>query len=446
TFEVEGELNLEAFQSSLNQLVQRHEIFRTNFYSRLLSCPVQVVFCNKNVSIEYTNLENLLFNEQDNFIHSYVMKDKEQSFQLDSDSLMRMHVIQKSQKDFYIIWSFHHILLDGWSLPLLFEELFTLYYGILKNDAAVSLPQRPSYKNYIKWVQEQENELGFDYWGAYLEGYEGTTLLPIFNGRINSMEYKSKELSWYLGENLAQKLRELASQNNVTLNVVLQVIWGVLLQKYNNTEDVVFGSVVSGRPTSIANIERMIGLFINTIPVRIKSSENENFINLIRKNQKNAIKANSFEISPLYEIQARTDQKANLVSHIMIFENYPLGDSLQYIEDKSPDKLLIKNPIIREQTNYDFNIIVIPGKNIEIQLRYNARVYDELVIKNMKNHFNHLLQQIIKKPEISVADLQLISYEENRVIAKYLKENQADYPRSKTIHALFEEQVVRTPN
>ncbi|RFT61001.1 hypothetical protein D0U04_30840, partial [Bacillus clarus] len=147
------------------------------------------------------------------------------------------------------------------------------------------------------------------YWNDYLGGYEGQTQLPKVTSSVRDERYILKHLTYDLDKELTERLKQVASENQVTINTLMQTVWGMLLQKYNRSQDVVFGSVVSGRPADIPGIENMIGLFINTIPVRIRCDAKESFVDVMKKNQKQAVASHAYDTHPLYEIQAQTEQK-----------------------------------------------------------------------------------------------------------------------------------------
>ncbi|ASZ61283.1 hypothetical protein CLD04_08935 [Bacillus subtilis] len=230
------------------------------------------------------------------------------------------------------------------------------------------------------------------------------------------------------------------------MNTVMQAIWGVLLQKYNNSNDVVFGSVVSGRPEGIPGIENMIGMFINTIPVRVQTRTGITCADLMQNIQELAISSSSYDTYPLYEIQAQTKQKQDLVQHIMVFENYPVEQEVGHGDISDKTKLKITNFRGDEHTNYDFNVLVMPGREMQVHLQYNANVYSRVGVEQIKDHLIHLMNQVVQNPNMLIEDLQLITKEEEQQILQDFNDTKAEYPRNKTIHQLFEEQAERVPD
>ncbi|KEK19599.1 peptide synthetase, partial [Bacillus gaemokensis] len=445
TFDVQGSMNIKAFVQSLEQLVQRHAIFRTNFVSALNDEPLQVVYRDRKIDFYYEDLREMEEPSREEWVKKYTTEDKERGFNLAEDALMRMKILRTEEQTYRVIWSFHHILMDGWCMPLMTQEVFETYYAI-QQQKEPELSVVTPYSDYIEWLEAQDHEDATKYWSEYLEGYEGQIQLPKVTSSVKDEKYILKHLTYDLDKELTERLKQVASENQVTINTLMQTVWGILLQKYNSSQDVVFGSVVSGRPADIPGIENMIGLFINTIPVRIRCDAEESFVEVMRKNQKQAVASHAYDTHPLYEIQAQTEQKQDLITHIMVFENYPVEQQMEHAESHSETELTITNVTMTEQTNYDFNVMVIPGEEIQIQFQYNAHVYDDASIERMRNHLIQIMQQIVNNPQIHTHELELVTVEEKMQILEMFNDTAAEYPREKTIHQLFEEQVQRKPD
>lgn len=217
----------------------------------------------------------------------------------------------------------------------------------------------------------------------------------------------------------------------MTVNTLIQTVWGVLLQKYNNSSDVVFGSVVSGRPGDIPGVEHMIGLFINTIPVRVQSEEGEAFNELMKRTQQQALASNAYDAFPLYEIQALTEQKQDLINHIMIFENYPVEQQVEQLGGKGQEPFTISNVVATEQTNYDLNVAVMPGEGIKIRFMYNTLCFDQAGIERLYGHFTRLLEQISLNPNVRVEELELVTAAEKQQITAAFNDTACAFPSNR---------------
>ncbi|WP_404581180.1 amino acid adenylation domain-containing protein [Paenibacillus sp. RC21] len=443
TFDMQGELDVRVFRESLRQIIDRYDILRTNFYFGWRDTPLQVVYREKEPALHVADIRYMTNEDAKQWTEMYAANDKKRGMDLASDALMRISVFQKDDTIYHVVWSFHHVLMDGWCAPILFNELLEIYYAKL-HHTQLELPPTAPYSEYITWLERQDRAKASLYWKQYLEYYEGQAILPGADTSIHQ-EYELAETAIELSTALTNSLKQLAKENHVTLNTLLQTVWGIVLHKYNGARDTVFGSVVSGRPAEIPGIERMIGLFINTIPVRIRWEEGEVFTQLLQRNQQQAVASGAFDTYPLYEIQSQLVQK-QLITHIMIFENYPVEQQLEDSGLPSAGRLDILHAEVQEQTNYNFNIIVVPGEKISIRFNYNARVFLAENVKRIGEHVHHLLQQIVGKPDSKLAELQLLTVEETRQTLEQCYQAAGPECTEKTIHQLFEEQAERYPD
>ncbi|MFC0210897.1 amino acid adenylation domain-containing protein [Paenibacillus chartarius] len=444
SFTLQGSLNPEAFGKSLDVLAQRHAVLRTNFYSGWKEEPLQVVFRNKRVEYQYEDLRGMEPDKQEAYFTSKKNKDKARSFNLADDALIRVAMVRTGEETYRFLWSFHHILMDGWCLSLVAKEVFEAYFAIVRQQQP-ELGEAYPYSQYLEWLQRQDREAAAKYWGEYLAGFEQQTALPHAKAPDPAADYDLNKLSFSFGKERTHAIQQTATRQQVTVNSLLQTAWGILLQRYNGTNDAVFGSVVSGRPAEIPGIESMIGLFINTIPVRVRCEAEDTFAAAMRRVQEQALASRSYETYPLYEIQALSDLKQGLIGHIMVFENFPVEQRMEQLGSAEPAGFAISDVDIVEQTNYDFNLMVIPGEDIEIRLEYNASVYDRAMMEKIQGHLVRIMEQVAVNPDIRVDELELLTAEEQAQIATAFNATHADYPRDKTIHQLFEEQAMRTP-
>ncbi|WP_281936822.1 non-ribosomal peptide synthetase, partial [Paenibacillus tyrfis] len=445
TFELRGRLDVGVFENSLNLLLRRHEIFRTNFFIGWKDQPVQVVFRSKDNGFAYMDLSDMNESERAAYLDTFIREDRVRGFDLEKDPLMRVSVLRTGEETYRFVWSSHHILMDGWCVALMTGEVFESYFALMQHKQPELAPVTP-YSQYIEWLEAQDAEEAARYWSGYLAGYEQQTLLPTGKPQVKTEGQRFETSFCDLGKPLTRKIDQLAKQHRVTLHTLLQTVWGLLLHKYNGSQDAVFGSVVSGRPAEIPGIENMIGLFINTIPVRVRCEAEERFADVMRRSQEQALASQAYETYPLYEIQALTEQKQDLVNHIMVFENYPVEERVEQLGSAERDQFEIVDAQMVEQTNYDFNLLVMPGEAVKLRFEYNALVYDGDSIERMQYHFIHVLEQIAANPQIRVSDLEVVTPQEQAQIIDVFNATAADYPREQTIHGLIEAQAERTPD
>lgn len=438
-FNINGSLDIELFNESFNALLERYDILRTVFISEQVEQPLQVVLKERKMTVEFQDLSSMDRVSQNSCIEDYAKKDMEKGFDLSKDVLMRVSLLKLGINVHKVIWSFHHIIMDGWCLAILIKDYF-LIYEALKSKNKPLLEPVYSYGSYVEWLMKRDRNEALEYWKRYLADYEEQASIPRKSklGEMNG--YEKVDISFKLDTELTSLLEKMAIENNTTLSAIMQAAWGVLIGIYNNTNDVVFGAVVSGRPPEVYGIETMVGLFINTVPVRVTFSKDSSFLDILKAIYIDAIKSKKYEYFSLAEIQSGSNLKNALVDSIMVFENYPLESELGNSIDIKECSLSLDNVKIFEQTNYDFNIIIRPGKNVEVCFCFNKSVYDEALVNRIIGHFNVILFSVAKDPEVHIDDINILSVEEkNEILHKFNKEIKFNY--EKPIHKIFEEKV-----
>ncbi len=448
-YHIHGELDHKLFEQAYKQISDRYDILRTIFVHEKVQRPIQVVLKNRSASVYYKNISGLDKDEQERWLKEFKNKDKEKGFDLQKDILIRLSILQTAHKRYEIIWSFHHIIMDGWCINILVKDIMLAYHCLL-HGREVNLPPAKPYKNYIKWLEEQDKEKGLDYWREYLAHYEDPAVIPsCYNDEAGvKKNYVQKEFPLRLDGALTGELIKISKENTVTVSTIFQTLWGILLQKYNDTGDVVFGSVSSGRPASLEGIETMVGLFINTIPVRIKNEPGETCANLLAKVQAQQIQSKLYEFISLAEIQAISPAKRGLVNHILIFENYPLDKEVEHLSENSGLQFSVTGVEAFEQTNYDLNIIAALSGEGELifKIKYNSIVYSADVMEGLGAHLLRITEQVAANPGYLVEEIEIITVLEKEQLLFEFNDTAADYPPGETIHELFEEQVKRTPH
>ncbi|MEW9700771.1 amino acid adenylation domain-containing protein, partial [Paenibacillus sp. SI8] len=446
SLQLQGSLDIELLRRSWIAVTRRHDVLRTNFYSGRREEPVQVVFRTKEIGFQYEDIRGMNEEERGAYIDDLIARDRARGFELSRDPLMRVTVLRKEDATYLMLWSHHHILLDGWCLPLIFRELFSFYTCYLKRNEP-ALPPAVPYHRYLSWLEQRDMEAAEKYWMACLEGYEGTSSLPKRTPEeAHRSAYDSRVYKAGLGRDLTERMNGTAQRNGVTMNTLLQTAWAVLLQMYTGRQDVVFGSVVSGRPPEIPGIEAMVGLCINTIPVRVVCRMEESISEVMRRTQEQALSSGAYLAYPLYEIQAKVPQNGALIDHILVFENYPLAEGLSLVGEQPDTLLAIGDFTVREQTNYDLNLIVLPGEELTIQFQFNGHVYEDTVVQKLAEHLIHILEQVVNDPHRVVGDLELMTKQEILLQQESFNNTAVPYPKEKTVHALFREQAERTPD
>ncbi|MGN7414456.1 amino acid adenylation domain-containing protein [Paenibacillus sp. SAF-068] len=442
-FTIEGFVDVKALERSMNKVIERYDTLRTIFIHDKINKPRQIVLRNRKVKLEYTQMTESDPSEQRKSIRQIAEEDRQRSFDLSKDLLLRLQMIQTGPAAYTLIWSNHHILIDGWCLGIIFQEWFSLYKQETHGTPA-QLDRVIPYKRYIKWLGEQQEIEARTYWKNYLSGYENGADFPVEITSDSAEQPSIQEITFSMGKVLTEQLMDVSRKYQVTMSSLFQTLWGVVLQYYSNSDDVVFGTVVSGRSAAIPNVEKIVGLFINAVPVRITSDEKQSFAQLLKETHQNAILSEEFSYLSLAEVQAEAGQNGQLFNHIMVYENYPSSTSMF---DTKQFELGFDITSIEayEHTNYDLNISIGPGEEIRVKINYNEQVYSDSFIRRLFVHLKQACLLIAQEPEISVADIRILTPEENSMLVKG-NETTADYPRDQSISELFTRQVELNPD
>lgn len=440
-----GNLNIKAVEASMNDLIARYEILRTVFVHEGYERPLQLVLSERKIEVQFHDIQEACLNgSKHELIKSYCEEDKARKFDLSQDVLMRLTILQTGKNEYEWIWSYHHILMDGWCLGIIFHDFKELYKKHL-GLGEIALANIKSYSEYIHWLEDRDKEETQVYWNQYLAGYENLASFPkkaATSLPLSSSSIKRETL--VLNQQKREEISQISQKHGVSLNTILQSAWAILLSKYNGVNDVVFGTVVSGRPREIAEIETMVGLFINTIPMRIQVGAKLTFAEIIQRTQASAFSHEDHAYHPLSEIQAQSYLGRELLNHILIFENFPAN--LETTNSEHTKTFELGEVKTFEQTNYDLAIQILPGEEIKILFQYNPAVYDSEIIKRAKGHLARILEQIIENDQIKPAQIKLLEGEEKAQILQFSHPGMVDFPEEKTVLDLFEEQVKKSPH
>ncbi|MCG1056160.1 hypothetical protein KQH49_15045, partial [Mycetohabitans sp. B5] len=318
--------------------------------------------------------------------------------------LLRFSLIQLATHRYRGVLTFHHILLDGWSMPMLLQELIALYADG-GNERA--LPRVAPYRDYLAWLKGHDCSAAEQAWREALAGLEEPTRLA----SIRATSPMAQEMvTWTLPETLANALNGQARQRRVTLNTLMQAAWGLLLSHLTARDDVVFGVTVSGRPPELPGVERMIGLLINTLPLRVRSSPTQSIADLLTQVQDQQTRLLENQHLSLTDIQHFAGL-GELFDTLMVFENYPFDRQTM---QTAPDTLQLTGVEGNDATHYPLSLTVIPGVQLACRLGYRPDLFDRYAIERLMRRFNCLLEAIAQDPEQPIGGIELLEAAERQ--------------------------------
>lgn len=447
--QLHGPLNVAAFERAWQQVVDRHSVLRTFFVWEDVAKPVQVVQRKVELHVEYDDWRYFAPDTHAARIAALMHDDREQGFDLTSAPLMRLKLLHLSEETYQLVWSFHHVLLDGWCLALLLKEIFAFYEGV-RSGREVSLPQPVPYRNYIAWLRKQNLTDAEQFWRKTLEGFIAPTPLPLATTTVPEAASQLEgyeELPYYLTAELTAELQSFARRHQLMLNTLLQGAWALLLSRCSGEEDVVFGAVVSGRPADLPGVESMVGLFINTLPVRVRVSAREHCVSWLKALQAQQIKAREFEYSPLAQVHGWSEMQRSLplFESVLAFENYPLKSAAESATEKRDIGLRLGAVNSHEKANFPLSVIIVPGTKLMLRILFDTNRFDTATIKRLADCYARLLQSIVRNPEERLGRLSLLDADEQRRILTDWNNTSLDYAREACLHELFEQQAAETP-
>jgi amino acid adenylation domain-containing protein/non-ribosomal peptide synthase protein (TIGR01720 family) len=432
-----------AFEQAWQRVLERHSILRTAFVWEGLERPLQVVHQRPQLPIEQHDWRGLTEAEQHARFGAFLSEDRERGFALGRAPLVRLTLIRLTDESYRFVCASHHLLLDGWSLSLVLRELCSHYAALSRGEALKLGPARP-YRDYIEWLGRQDLAAAERFWRKALAGFTAPTSLGIERGQPAG-EPGHAEHETILSPALTAALQAFAQSHQLTLNTVMQGIWAILLSRYSGQEDVLFGATVSGRPAELAGADAMVGLFINTLPVRMRTPAGAPLVPWLRELQARNVELRQYEHSPLVQIQGWSEVArgtAALFNSILVFENYPVYASL--LEQSGP--LAIGDVRVIERTNYPITVIVKPGRTSSVAISYDQQHFDLPAIERLAGHLKQLLESAVADPsgEVRIGELGMLSGEEREQLLRW-NETAKRYPGG-TVVEFFEQQAATRPD
>ncbi|MEO3784918.1 amino acid adenylation domain-containing protein [Actinocorallia sp. B10E7] len=389
---LDGPLDTGALRTAAQALVARHANLRSAFRQRKQGDPVQLVA--KTVKVPFEEIEAPV-----DEVAQIAARERARGWDLGRPPLLRFTLVRSAPDVHHLVFTNHHILLDGWSTPILQTELFALY--LTGGDASV-LPRVTPYKNYLAWVARQDRAAAEAAWHRALEGVEEPTLI---RPRPSAGTVDPEKLQVVLSEELTTALTARARTEGVTLNTVLQLAWGLVLGVETGRSDVVFGGVVSGRPPELAGIEQMVGLFINTLPVRIRVSPGDTLAEALRRVQGEQVDLMPHHHLGLAEIQGLTRLGA-LFDTVTVLENYPFDPDA---EATDLNGVRISSATMHDATHYPVALAAVPGRELTVRLDYRPDLFTPQEAERLAGRLRGVLEAIAERPDLTVARLDLLT-------------------------------------
>src|SRR5215813_10406743 len=437
-----GQLDVSAFQNAWQQVVNRHPALRTVFVWEHEQRPLQVVIEGMTLPWQHLDWREYSGEQQRHRSVELLAADRKKGFDLSKGLLMRALLIRLADTCYDLIWSFHHLLLDGWSLMLVLDEMLRCYEALMRAVDPALPPVRP-YRDYISWLQKQDLSSAQFFWQRLLKNFSGPTSFSGVPDNPSRTNPAFATMERTLSEKLTSGLQSLARCYKLTLNSVVQGAWAMLLGFYTGSLQPVYGVTVSGRPPELSGVETMVGLLINTLPMLVELSPEDKVCDLFRQIQSVQAEMAQFEFSPLVEVQAwaNVPRTQRLFDSIYVYEGMNVPPSLQW----NGSGINIEAFQAIEQTNYPLTIVVGPGKELLLRATYDCRCHDSALIRRLLAHLQNVLEKICENPGAHVSAIDLLGKEELSQVLFDWNAGRTPYD-GPLIHELIQEQAERTPS
>ena len=406
TYTLTGELNIAALERAWQDTVDRFAILRTFFVWEELDKPIQVVQSKVPVTLLQEDWSNLPEAELERRLNEYLEADRVRGFDLSQPPLIRMTLIRLGRDNYRLVWTWHHILIDGWSEGLLDKAVFELYSANCTGRKP-QLPRSRPFRDYIRWIQQQELPKAEAFWRRTLQGFtRPSNLARSLTAEEQSQPsppYKKKRV--LVSEETTSALNAFTRKHRLTLSTVLKGAWSLILSKYCDQQDVVFGSVVSGRPPDLEGVEQILGMFVNTLPLRVRIAHDQSLLSWLNDVQTQQAETLQYDYSPLQQIQKWSD----IPRGVPLFESIVAFDMSSIVTSsdstRTHEKVNIK---IGEATGFlqisnPLSIMVHTGAQLFIGMSYDGRLFEDGLIDQLLGDFNRLLEEYVAHPERSLS-------------------------------------------
>lgn len=434
---ISGSKSIHVLTEAFEMLVQKHAILRSSVIYRTVTRPFLVVLKSRACEICLSDAEVKNEEELDACLEKLMESDRNKGYDLERDPLLRVYFVKK-EDCYYVLWSFHHIIMDGWCVPLLFRE-YTEFCDAMEHGSRCEIKSEDIFRSYAAWQQKQNLEEKLDYWERLLCDYDGMTgIKPLKRNRKRLKASPAKNTAT-VEDGVVSRIQDFCRRHEVTVDALFEAALGCLLFNYNNCLDAVFGKVVSGRNVNLNGISEAVGLFINTVPVRLQNEDDLTCLSFIKCANAQNVEGLDYHHCPLAEIQRRCRKGEELFQVLLVFEN-----SNQIITEQTEYR--IEYQYNREETSYDLTVSVNFNQYMEIEILYDANKYTACEIALFAERLIHVAAGMVRHPDGKLNEIEFILEDEKKAILSANERNTADYPYHTAVGTLFDEVAALHPD
>lgn len=461
TIRLTGALDVAALEQSINEIVRRHEMYRTTFPT-VEGKPVQYIHPHRPFQVPFIDLRSEPKTEQAAKLQTLLMQEYQTPFEVTQLPLARWTIYRLDEQEHILSLMEHHFVHDGWSFVVFLRELCILYNAFTQNQTSPLLQLPLQFADYARWEREwlrgEALKEQLAYWTKKLANHPPALALPTDYPRPEVKSFKGGAVRVQLSEKLSRDIRALSRQERVTLYMTLLAAFKTLLYRYTAQEDILVGSGVANR--RFQETESIIGMIINTIVLRTDLSGNPTFQKLLERVRDVTLEAYNHQNTPFDKIVEAIQVERNLNQNPLFQVMFGIHDTPIPAEVIPPGlEISLTEAINNGSAKFDLSLVVIPrsdkpitpgvtepDQGITLIWEYSSDLFTEATIRRLAGHFQMLLESIVADPQQPIAELPLLMEAERDQLLVGWNQTQTDYPRDKRIHHLFEAQVERAPD
>jgi len=438
-------LDEELFIRAWQRVAERHEVLRTRFRWKGIAEPLQDVMDRVQIPVARHDWRDLAVTERDQRFQALLENDRVRGFDLTQAPLTRLTLVRVAKSEYWAVWTFHHALLDGRSYPLVLQEVFT-FYEAFSCGKEVNLPLPRPYRDHIDWLRKLDHGAAKFYWQSVFSGFRAPTPLTATLDRegeqVSQKVWGTQELRFSAALTTALKAR--AREASVTLNNLLQGAWALLLHRYGGEEDIVFGATRACRRSSVSGADQMIGLLINTLPMRVRIDPDTRVVPWLQTFRTQQLDLRDYEHTPLIKIHSWSDvpRNAPLFESILVFENQTLDAQLSRLGQNWAKRHFVNFG----QAGFPLSLVAWGDRELLLHLDYSRRRFADDIAERMLGHLQTLLEGMEANLQVRLRDLSLLTPAEHRRLLVEWNNMSSEQPSDALLHDLIEAQAARTPN
>lgn len=398
-FVLRGSLDTVALRRAWQQVIERHPILRTAFVSDGLREPMQLVLPTRPLEWTETDLRNVPEAESPQHLEQTIAADRAKVFDLAAGQLLRLILVRTRDNEWQMLWSTHHLLIDGWSWPVIFNELAKFYTG---NTA---LPKPRPYRDYIAWTLSRSNADSQNFWREYLKDFTPQALRIGQRPAVVPVSVRTSfdEETVRLEEDVTQTLQNTARENAITLNTVLQGAWALVLAHYQASANPVFGAAYSVRPPEIPGVEGMVGPCVNNLPVRARIDLEMPTSAWLKQLQREQFDSSQHQYNSIEQIQGWSGipWRYRLFDSLIVFQNYTSGGATERLSES----VTVEVADAPESTNYPLTLTVVPGAKLRLKMLYRPAQFAAADIRCILSDLGTVLRKIATAPDVKLGEI-----------------------------------------